>query len=119
MTPPMTSVADHIEHASEAVRAASHATACGLLDGPASYTAVGNLAELVERLPQVLDFLALSLRRIHAEDHYDDRGLDPADTLSVACGAVLTARAGLVPVRHELAVAHNRLGHIGRRLPED
>ena len=90
-----------------------------LLDGPGSYTAVGNLSELIQRLPQVLDVLARSLRRTHADEHYDDRGRDPADTLAVACGAVITAGVQLAPVRHELVVAHNHLGHIGRHLMED
>ena len=110
----MTTVADHIDRASDAVRAANHATSHGRLDGPESYTAVGNLAELVNRLHQLFGYVAASLRDTHAAEHYDDRGRDPSDALASALTAVLNGLCALGPVLDHLDDAHNHLGHIGR-----
>lgn len=58
-----TSLAQHVERASEAIRAANHAS-LGPVTGPDAYAVVGSLAELVHRVPQLLDFLSRGLRRV-------------------------------------------------------
>lgn len=115
----MNAVAVDIERAADALRNANHSTHRGPLDGPQSYTAVGNLAELAHRVPQLLDFLARSLRRAHAAEQYDDRGRDPSDALTAAGRAVLAARDAITDAARHLDTAHNHLGHIGRRITED
>ncbi|WP_018333432.1 hypothetical protein [Actinomycetospora chiangmaiensis] len=91
----------------------------GHLDGPQTYSAVGNLAELVGRLPQVLDYLARSLRRAELARHYDDRGHDPADALDHADADLVDARREADALLDHLNAAHKHLGHLGRRLSED
>ena len=112
-------VARDIERAAEAVRAANHSTAHGPLDGPQAYGAVGNLAALVGRLPQLLDYLARSLRRADPAEHYDDRRCDPAHALDLADADLVEARHHAGALFDRLNAAHNHLGHLGRRLTED
>jgi hypothetical protein len=108
-----------VERAAEAVRSANHATARGVLDGPEACAVVSNLAELVRRLPQVLDFLSRSLRRADPAEHRDDRGDDPAGGLCQAHGHLSDARGLVDDLAHQLDQAHTHLGHLGRRLSED
>ena len=112
-------VARDIERAADAVRSANHATMRGALDGPQSAVVVGNLVELAQRLPQVLDFLSRSLRRADPVEHYDDRGADAAWLRQLAGAEVDDARAALGDAAGHLTHAHNHLGHLGRRLSED
>jgi hypothetical protein len=112
-------VARDIERAAEAVRSANHATARGVLDDPEACVVVSNLAELVRRLPRVLDFLARSLRRADPAEHRDDRGSDPAGALCLAHGHLADARGLVDDLASQLDHAHTHLGHLGRRLPED
>lgn len=115
----MSAVATDIDRASEAIRAANHSTYDGPLDGPASYTAVGNLVELVDRLPQLLDHLCRSLRRADRAQHYDDRGHDAEHALCHAHGHLGDARAFARGLSDQLHAAHNHLGHVGRVLHEE
>lgn len=116
----MTALAQHIDTAGDAVRAANHATMRRPLDGPESYAVVGGLAELAGRLPQLLDYLSRSLRRADPAAHYDDCGRDPADALDVAHGHIDEARAAVVQAGEHLNAAHNHLGHLGHHIgPED
>lgn len=112
-------VARDIERAADAVRSANHVTMRGALDGPETYTVVGNLAELVHRLPQVIDFLARGLSRADRAEHYDDRGVDPAGALRHAYSHLIDARGLVEDVAHQLDQAHNHLGHLGRHIAED
>ncbi|PVZ10012.1 hypothetical protein [Actinomycetospora cinnamomea] len=112
-------VARDIERAAEAIRSANHATGRGVLDGLEASAAVGDLAELVRRLPQVLDFLTRSLRRADPTEHYDDRGADPAGALCRAHGHLSDARGLVDDLAHQLDHARTHLGHLGRRLSED
>jgi hypothetical protein len=112
-------VARDIEHAAEALRSANHSTMRGPLDGPQTYTAVGNLAELAGRLPQLLDYLTRSLRRADPAEHYDDRHRDPADAIAQADADLVDARHQADVLLDHLDAVHNHLGHIGRRLTED
>jgi hypothetical protein len=112
-------VARDIERAAEAVRSANHATVRGVLDGPEVWAVVSNLAELIRRLPQVLDFLTRSLRRADPAAHHDDRGADPAGALCHAHGHPSDARGLVDDLAHQLDHAHTHLGHLGRRLSED
>jgi hypothetical protein len=114
-----TPVARDVERAADAIRAANHSTMRGPLDGPQAYSAVGNLAELVGRLPQVLDHLARSLRRADPAEHYDDRGHDPGAALDHADADLLGARHQAGALLDHLNAAHNHLGHLGRRLGEN
>ncbi|MCD2194083.1 hypothetical protein LQ327_11930 [Actinomycetospora endophytica] len=114
-----TPIARDIERAAENIRAANHATMRCPLDGPDTYSAVGNLAELLGRLPQVLDYLARSLRRADPAEHYDDRGHDPAHTLDHADADLVDARHQAGALIDHLTAAHNHLGHLGRWLSED
>jgi hypothetical protein len=112
-------VALDIEQAADALRAANHSAMRGPLDGPKTYSAVGSLAELVGRLPQVLDFLVRSLRRADPAEHYDDRHRDPAHALDLAGADLVDARHQADALLDHLNSAHNHLGHLGRRLSED
>lgn len=115
----MDTLAQHIDTASESVRAANHATMRAPLDISEAYAVVGGLAELVGRLPQLIDYLARSLRRADPAQHYDDRGRDPADALHAAHIHLDAARSSAVTAREQLDDTHNQLGHLGRRLPEE
>lgn len=108
-----------VERAAEAVHSANHASVRGALDGPEAYAVVGNLAELVRRLPQVLGFLARSLRRADAAEYRDDRGADPAGALCHAHGHLVDARGLVDDLADHRDHAHHHLGHLGRRLSED
>ena len=112
-------VARDVALAADAIRAANHSTMRGALDGPESYGVIGNLVELVQRLPQVLDFVARSLHRADPASHYADGGRDVAWLLELAGAHVLDARRLAEATREQLDHAHNHLGHIGRRLSED
>ena len=115
----MTLVARDIERAADAVRTANHSTACGVLDGPQSYDAVGNLVELVHRLPQLVDFLVRSLRRADPAEHYDDRRRPAGHALDHAGACLADARTDLEALAEHLTAAHDDLGHLGRHLQED
>ncbi|GAA4875676.1 hypothetical protein [Actinomycetospora straminea] len=108
----------HIDQASESVRAANHA-ALGPVTGPDAYAVVGGLAELVHRLPQLLDYLGRGLRRAEPAQHYDDRGADPAGALCRAHGHLAEARGLVDDLAGHLDHAHNQLGHLGRVLTEE
>ncbi|MDD7938071.1 hypothetical protein PHK61_06530 [Actinomycetospora lutea] len=110
----MTALAQHVDTASDAVRAANHATMRAPLDGPESYAVVGGLTELAGRLPQLLDYLSRSLRRADPAAHYDDRGRDPSGALHAAHGHLDDACAAVVQAGEHLSTAHNHLGHLGR-----
>ena len=112
-----TSLAQHVDHAAESIRAANHA-ALGPLNGPDAYAVVGSLAELAHRLPQLLDYLGRGLRRADPTEHDDDRGADPAGALCHAHGHLADARGLVDDLADHLDHAHNHLGHLGRRLPE-
>ncbi|MCD2193147.1 hypothetical protein LQ327_07070 [Actinomycetospora endophytica] len=115
----MTTVAEHVDQASEHVRAAIHVVR-GPLDGPAAYTVAGNLSELFGRLPQLVDHLRRSVHRADPGKHYDDRpGVPVARTFGQALDHLDTIRALLDRLDEEARAAHNHLGHIGRHLPED
>ena len=111
-------VAHHVDQAAEAIRAANHAV-YGPVTAPEAYAVVGALAELVRRLPQLLDYLARGLRRADPAEHYDDRGHDPASALDHAHGHLADARRLVDDLAHKLDAAHNHLGHLGRHTPED
>ena len=111
-------LAGHVDRASESVRAANHA-ALGPVTGPDAYAVVGALAELVHRLPQLLDYLGRGLRRADPTQHYDDRGTNPADALHRAHGHLIDARGLVDDLADHLDQAHNHLGHLGRQTRED
>lgn len=111
-------LARHVDAASESIRAANHA-AHGPVTGPDAYDAVGSLAELIRRLPQLLDHLARGLRRADPAELYDDRGQDPATAIRDAHGDLTDARGLVDDLARQLDLAHNHLGHLGRHIPED
>lgn len=111
--------AHDVERAADAIRAANHSSHHGRVDAPGAYAVVGNLVELAGRLPQLLDYLARSLRRADVAAHYDDRGHDPADALDRADDALVEAHRHLGPLHDQLTTAHNQLGHLGRLITED
>ncbi|MEJ2870618.1 hypothetical protein WCD74_22845 [Actinomycetospora sp. OC33-EN08] len=112
-------VARDVERAADAIRAANHTSHHGPVDGEGAYAVVGNLVELTGRLPQLLDYLARSLRRADVAAHYDDRGRNPADALDRADDALVEAHRYLGPLHDQLTTAHNQLGHLGRLITED
>lgn len=114
------SIAEHVDHAAEQLRAANHATQGGYLDGPTAAVVVANLAELAGRLPQLLDHLRRSLRRADPCEHYDDRpGVPVARTLASAVDHLDDLRVLADALGERTRAAHNDLGHIGRHLQED
>lgn len=114
------SIAEHIDHAAEHLRAANHATHSAHLDGPTAAVVVGNLRELIARLPQLLDHLRRSARRADSAEHYDDRpGVPVARTFGFAMDHLDDSRHLADSLCDQLTAAHDDLGHIGRHLQED
>lgn len=111
-------LAQNVDHASEAVRAANH-FAHGPVSGPDASTVVGSLVELVHRLPQLLDHLARGLQGADLAEHFHDQGTDPATALCHAHGALVDARGLVDDVAGLLEHAHNYLGHLGQLTSED
>lgn len=114
----MTTLPEHVDRAANAIRSANHA-AHGPVTGPEASAVVCSLAELVHRLPQLLDYLAHGLRRADPAEHVDDRGVDPVGALCHAHGHLTDARGMVDDLAKHLNHAHNHLGHIGRLNPED
>lgn len=114
----MTVIAQHLDAAAENVRQANHASR-GPLTGPDAYAVVGSLAELVHRLPQLLDYLTRGLRRADPTEHYDDRGHDPIGALFAVQDDLRDADAAARTLAGHLDNAHNHLGHLGRHVTED
>lgn len=112
------SLAGCVDEASEAIRAANHA-AHGPVTGPDAYAVVGPLAELVHRLPQLLNYLACGLRRADSAEHYDDRGHDPIRALFAVQDDLRDANTAARAFAGHLDHAHNHLGHLGRHITED
>ena len=115
----MNAGARDIEYAANHVRTANHSTVRGALDGPETCVVVGNLVELVQRLPQVLDFLARGLRRADPAEHYDDRLTEVGPTLTIAEADLFDARCQVDGLADHLRRAHAHLGHVGRVLTEE
>ena len=113
------SVARDVGQAADAIRTANHSTMRGALDGPESYDVVESLVELVQRLPQVLDFVARSLHRVDPASHFAEAELDVAWLLDLAGAHVSDARHQADAMREQLDHAHDYLGHIGRQITED
>jgi excisionase family DNA binding protein len=114
-----TTVAEQVDTAAEAIRAANHAAMSAALTAPAAYTVVGGLAELVHRLPQLLDHLARPLRTADPVDYRDDRGSDPIHALRQSRAALDDAREVFEALVRHLERAHNHLGHLGHHAPEE
>lgn len=115
-----TAITLHIDAASENVRAANHATMRPPLDAAETSPVVGGLAELLGRLPQVLDYVYESLlATLDPAEHYDDRDRDPGHTVCLSLGRLEHARASVHEACEHLNAAHNHVGHLGRRLPKD
>jgi hypothetical protein len=115
----MTRLAAAVEHAADQLRTANHATVRAHIYPTEAYDVVGNLDDLARRLPQLLDFLTRSIRRADAADYIDDRGTDPETALCLAHGHLDDAGHHAAQLAAHLTQAHNQLGHLGRRHPED
>lgn len=105
--------------AAEAVSGANHATVREPVALTDAYDVVGHLDDLVHRLPQLVEYLARTAERAHAEDYFDDRGTDAAATADDAARALRAVLDGLRPAGAHLVTAHNHLGHLGRHVPEE
>ncbi|MCD2186195.1 hypothetical protein [Actinomycetospora soli] len=115
----MTRLAAAVAATADQLRAANHATVRGAITPTEAYDVVGNLDDLVHRLPQLLDFLVRSLRQADGAEHFDDRGADPGQALGLAHGHLDDARHHAAELAAHLTQAHNQLGHLGRLHPED
>jgi hypothetical protein len=115
----MSRLADAIGEAADQLRKANHATVRGAITATEAYDVVGNLNDLACRLPQLLEFLSRSLRRSDAAEYFDDRGSPPEQALCLAHGRLDDAGNHAAELAAHLTQAHNHLGHLGRRLPED
>ncbi len=114
-----TTIRDHLDTASEAVRQANHATYRRLLVVTDVYDVVGVLDELAGRLPHVVGFLVRSVDRGSHDGVFDDRGHDPQEALADAGRALTGAIGSLDALSVHIRTAHNALGHLGRRYLED
>ena len=115
----MTRLAAAVAQLADDAQAANHATVRGAITATDAYDVVGNLNELANRLPQLLDFLKRSLRRADSGDYFDDRGTDPSQALCLAHGHLDDVRHHIAEMAAHLTQAHNHLGHLGRTDPED
>jgi len=110
----------HTGDAATALGLANHETFSGPLGLCDAYDVVGNLDELVYRLPQLVTYLARSVERARGEGLVDDRDRDPAEALYDVKHALTAVLGGLDAVGIHLAAVHNALGHLGRdHIPED
>lgn len=115
----MNAVARDIEYAANHIRTANHSTMRGALTVPQTYEAVGNLVELVQRLPQVLDFLSRSVYRADPAEHFLDSGRHPSEALNFAHGRLDDTHTAITNAIRHLNATHNHLGHLGHLTPED
>ena len=115
----MTRLAAAVAQAADQLRAANHATVRGSITATEAYDVVGNLDDLAHRLPQLLDYLTRSLRRADAVEYFDDRGTPSEQALCLAHGHLDDTRHHAAEMAAHLTAAHNELGHLGRRNPED
>ncbi|GAA4834307.1 hypothetical protein GCM10023201_23230 [Actinomycetospora corticicola] len=106
------------EEASAALRAANHATFRETVTVPDVYDLVGDLDDLVRRLPQLFGFLGRSVERAPGR-YFDDRGNNPAATLQAAAHALAEATGYVDLVAVQLATTQVHLGHIGLVIAED
>jgi len=90
--------------------------ASGPVNGPDAYAVVGALAELVHRLPQLLDYLGRGLRRARPAENYADCGHDPAVALRHA-DAHLTATLGALTAARTSSCDALTCGSGGIRTP--
>lgn len=105
--------------AADAISGANHATVREPVALTDAYDVVGHLDDLVHRLPQLVEYLARTAERAHAEDYFDDRGTDAAATADQAAHALRAVLDDLQPAGTHLVAAHNHLGHLGRYVPEE
>ena len=112
-------LASCVAEAAETVREANHATIQAPFVATDTYDVVGHVSVLVHRHGQLLDFLVDKLGRANPTEFHDDRGHDPAKALRDAQGTLVDARGLADDLAGQLDHAHNHLGHLGRRLPED
>ena len=115
----MNPFARDVERAADAVRTANHSTMRGPLSPQEVYDAVGRLDDLARRLPQVLGFLSRSLGHAEPAEHRDDRGGDPAVTLTGAQAGLVDATDDAERLAHHSTHAHIHLGRLARLIPED
>lgn len=115
----MNAVAQDIERAADAVRAANHSTMRGPLTVAETYAVIGSLVDIAARLPQVLDFLTRSIRRADPAGHIDDRLTSPTDALCQASADLTDAGDDLGQLVRRFTAVHNQLGHLGRLPSED
>lgn len=113
-----TTIRDHLDTASEAIREANHATHGRLLVVTDVYDVVAVLDELAGRMPQLVGYLARSVEHDWC-DVFDDRGHDPRLALTDAGHALAGAAGSLDALGVHTRTAHNALGHLGRRHSED
>ncbi len=105
----------HTDNAASSLGLANHETFSSSLGLCDAYDVVGNLDELVYRLPQLVTYLARSVEHAGGgEGLVDDRGHDPAEALYDLKHALTAVLGGLDGVGIHLAAAHNALGHLGR-----
>lgn len=101
------------DDAAEAIRALNHAT-MSTRDGwefPSdAYSVIGNLRELAQRLPQVLQQTETFIERLAEGDHIrSDRGGNGATEVIVACDAIERAREDAVKMGAALDTVHSAL----------
>lgn len=112
MTEPKTP-AQLADDAAEAVRSANHATMSTRpgWEFPAdAYSVVGNLLEMVQRLPQLLEQTGVHVQRLADGDHVrSDRGGNGAAEVAAALDALNRASTDALSLAAALDTAHSAL----------
>lgn len=101
------------DDAAEAIRALNHATMSGRpgWEFPAdAYDVIGNLREMAQRLPQLLQQAETFLQRLADGDHIrSDRGGNGAAEVNAARDAIDRARDDALSMEAALDTAHSAL----------
>lgn len=103
----------HLREAAEHLRLANHATHHDRRNAAELYDTLGELSELLGRLPQLVAHLAGIIDRAEPADFYDDRRENVAHTLRRAVIECDEVRFLLGRCRDHSAEAFSAIGHLG------
>lgn len=110
--------AELADDAAEAIRSLNHATLAserreGWEYPGDAYSAIGNLATLVQRLPQALDQISQFVTRQELQGHLrSDRGRDVADEVAAVTAGLRMSADDVEVLADHLGAVHSALSHL-------